>query len=212
MLSTFKKLPENKQNALLNAAAKVFAKKGYYHANISEICKKAGISNGALYKYFKNKESLYLSVFDYIIDIVSKELFLKHLDSPGPVYLIIQNILNGLVVLAKNHPEMVAIYVDIGSCSMNKLSAPLAEKMEGKAKEFWMELVRRGRQKGEIKTKFSDEGLAYYIDNHITLLAYSLASKYFDTRFRVYFGGKSKEVTDQEKIRTIIKSMQVVLE
>ena len=199
MLPTFKKLPENKQTALLGAAAKVFAKKGYYHAGIAEICKKAGISNGALYKYFKNKESLYLSVFDYIINTVVTGLFLKYLDSTESIYTTIQSILSDLVALAKSHPEMVAIYVDIGSCSMNKLSGPLAEKFEGRAKEFWMQLVRRGRQSGEIKTEFSDEGVAYYIDNHINLLVYSLASQYFDTRFHVYFGEKQKRLRMRKK-------------
>ncbi|RLB79785.1 MAG: TetR/AcrR family transcriptional regulator, partial [Deltaproteobacteria bacterium] len=55
MLKTFKKLPRKKQIAILDAAAAVFASKGYYQANVGEICRRAGISNGALYKYFKNK-------------------------------------------------------------------------------------------------------------------------------------------------------------
>jgi AcrR family transcriptional regulator len=212
MLPTFKKLPENKQISVLRAAAKVFAKKGYYHANVSEICNQAQISNGALYKYFKNKESLYLSVFDYLIDTVIREMFLKLENSSDSIYETIHNMLKEMVRLAKNHPELVAIYVDVGTCSMNKISAPLAEKFEGRVKEFWMELIRRGKRSGEIKETINSEGLAYFIDNHINLLAYSLVSSYYDTRFKVYFGDKTKKITDEEKIDTIIKSIRTVVQ
>ena len=66
MQDTFKKLPEKKQAQILDAAAYVFARKGYDAANVSAICRKARISNGALYKYFKNKEDLFATTLSRI--------------------------------------------------------------------------------------------------------------------------------------------------
>jgi AcrR family transcriptional regulator len=63
MTKTFTKLSPEKQEAILDAAAYVFARKGYHQANVIDICKKASISNGALYKYFRNKKDLYTKVF-----------------------------------------------------------------------------------------------------------------------------------------------------
>lgn len=44
------------------AAKKVFFKKGYQKSSIDEIAKKADISKGTIYLYFKNKEDLYMSL------------------------------------------------------------------------------------------------------------------------------------------------------
>ena len=42
-----------------NAAKKLFFKKGFVNTSVEEVAKKAKISKGALYQYFKNKDDLY---------------------------------------------------------------------------------------------------------------------------------------------------------
>ena len=44
---------------ILNAAAQVFAEKGYSRATMDDIGKRIGVSKGALYLYFKSKEKLF---------------------------------------------------------------------------------------------------------------------------------------------------------
>jgi AcrR family transcriptional regulator len=44
---------------IINAAMDVFFRHGYAESNIRDIAKKAGISVGSIYLYFKNKEELY---------------------------------------------------------------------------------------------------------------------------------------------------------
>ena len=51
-----------KKRAIIGAALRLFAEKGYAGATISEIAKSAGVSDGAVYEYFKNKEDLLLSI------------------------------------------------------------------------------------------------------------------------------------------------------
>ncbi len=48
---------------ILDAATKVFTSKGYNGATTSEIAKEAGFSEGTIYKYFKTKKELFLSLF-----------------------------------------------------------------------------------------------------------------------------------------------------
>lgn len=210
METTFKKLPEEKQLVILNAAARIFAEKGYYQANVADICKEAGISNGALYKYFKNKESVYRSIFDFMVDAMVSKLFAKHVGSDAPIYDTLSAIFRDLVDLAKTHGDLLAIYTDIGSCAMNELSSSVSLKLEEEAKRFWLALVRKAKEKGEIKEHIVDESAAYYIDNHLNLLIYSLASKHFAMRLQIYFGREGEEMTDEEKVSLLMKSVRMI--
>jgi AcrR family transcriptional regulator len=53
---------------LLDAALKVFSERGYHAATIEEIAVESGLSNGALYYNFRNKEDLFLALFDQRIE------------------------------------------------------------------------------------------------------------------------------------------------
>jgi AcrR family transcriptional regulator len=49
---------EDKRNAILDAATRVFAERGLTAAPTSEISKRAGIAEGTLFTYFKTKDDL----------------------------------------------------------------------------------------------------------------------------------------------------------
>ena len=53
---------ETKRGRILRGAINAFAEKGYAKATISEIAKQAGVADGTVYEYFKNKEELLLSI------------------------------------------------------------------------------------------------------------------------------------------------------
>jgi len=53
-----------KRQEILFAALRVFAEKGYEHANIEEIAAAAEFSKGALYNYFANKEEMFIALLD----------------------------------------------------------------------------------------------------------------------------------------------------
>jgi len=55
---------EDKRKRILDAAVKVFARKGYFAARVSEIAKKAGVADGTIYLYFRGKEDILVKLFD----------------------------------------------------------------------------------------------------------------------------------------------------
>lgn len=55
---------ENKHSKIISAATKVFAKKGFFTARISDIAKEAKAADGTIYLYFNNKYDILLSVFE----------------------------------------------------------------------------------------------------------------------------------------------------
>lgn len=55
------------RSGLLEIAGQVFRETGYYGTSVSEICRRAGVSQGTFYQYFKNKEALLLELHDLIL-------------------------------------------------------------------------------------------------------------------------------------------------
>lgn len=53
--------PKYKQ--IIDAAVIVIAENGYHQAQVSKIAKEAGVADGTIYLYFKNKEDILISVF-----------------------------------------------------------------------------------------------------------------------------------------------------
>lgn len=53
-----------KYNQIIEAAVKVIAENGYHASQVSKIAKKAGVADGTIYLYFKNKEDILISLFE----------------------------------------------------------------------------------------------------------------------------------------------------
>ena len=54
----------DKREAILRAAIKVFAGKGFFNSKVSDIAGEAGIADGTVYLYFKSKDEILHSIFD----------------------------------------------------------------------------------------------------------------------------------------------------
>lgn len=67
-----------KRRSILEGALRAFAKKGFYNTRVSEIASEAGVADGTIYLYFKNKDDLLISLFEdrmeWIIDRLVSEL------------------------------------------------------------------------------------------------------------------------------------------
>jgi TetR/AcrR family fatty acid metabolism transcriptional regulator len=57
-----------RKNQILDAAARVFASKGFHAATIKDIARDAGIADGTIYNYFDNKTTLLFAIFERMRD------------------------------------------------------------------------------------------------------------------------------------------------
>ena len=73
MASKLLELEPLRRNAILNAALKEFAAKGYSEASTNVIAKEAGISKGLMFHYVSSKKNLFFIVYDYFTEIMKKE-------------------------------------------------------------------------------------------------------------------------------------------
>jgi AcrR family transcriptional regulator len=54
---------EDKRRLILDAAVRVFARKGYHSSRVGDIAEEAGVAHGLLYHYFRSKEELLETIF-----------------------------------------------------------------------------------------------------------------------------------------------------
>ncbi len=62
-----------KRTRILTAAIRTFGQRGFHEARIAEIAADAGVAEGTVYLYFKNKEDLLAVIFDDTMDGVLEE-------------------------------------------------------------------------------------------------------------------------------------------
>lgn len=71
---------DGKREKILEAAVRVFARKGYFNARVADVAKKAGVADGTIYLYFRNKEDLLVSLFD---DVMKRHIEQARLELAG---------------------------------------------------------------------------------------------------------------------------------
>lgn len=74
----------DKHQKITQAAVKVFARKGFFNARISDIAKEAKVADGTIYLYFNNKYDILISLFEDEIGkiIVKVKLLLENETDP----------------------------------------------------------------------------------------------------------------------------------
>jgi TetR/AcrR family fatty acid metabolism transcriptional regulator len=58
----------DKRERILDAAVRVFARKGFHATRVSEVAKAAGVADGTIYLYFESKEHLLVSLFEHRVE------------------------------------------------------------------------------------------------------------------------------------------------
>ncbi len=94
-------LVEERKSQILSAAAKVFAQKGFERATIADVAKEAGLAEGSIYNYFKNKADLLVSLphrmMQPTIESVSARMFQVNGTEPASpeamLTLVAQNVI-----------------------------------------------------------------------------------------------------------------------
>jgi TetR/AcrR family transcriptional regulator, fatty acid metabolism regulator protein len=56
---------DKRRNQLLDAATRVFSKKNYWSASITDIIRSAGVARGTFYLYFRSKRDVFLAIADH---------------------------------------------------------------------------------------------------------------------------------------------------
>ncbi len=194
---TFARIPGEKQQRILDAAETEFAAKGFAGANINVIAQKAGISIGAMYKYFGSKEDLFLTVIERAHDLLATVLA-QIGQAPGDIFEKIEKMVRAAQQYARRFPELHQIYLDMTSQGLSHLSSKLSGKMETITAEFYHGIIQTAMAQGTINSGLDARVAALCIDNLILMLQYAYTSDYFKERLKVFIGPDA--LSDDEKI------------
>ena len=108
MNDKFFDLKREKQDRIINAGLKVFAKNGYRHATTDDIVKEAGISKGLLFHYFNNKVGAYVFLMDYSVRFLLFELSRSVKSETTDFFELCRQIEYGKLQVLRNYPYMQA--------------------------------------------------------------------------------------------------------
>jgi AcrR family transcriptional regulator len=78
-----------KREHFVTSAAQVFAARGYHNATMDEIAQVAGAAKGTLYLYFKDKESLFYAVFEWLTAVTLERSTIverEHMSTPDAFF------------------------------------------------------------------------------------------------------------------------------
>ncbi len=99
-----------KKNKISEAGFELFCEKGYHRTNTIEIAKRANVSTGALYSYFRDKRDIYIAAFEQYLNSFSSVLFekLEDLQQPFSLPIFIE--------------RWISIYIDVYATSNQALA------------------------------------------------------------------------------------------
>jgi TetR/AcrR family fatty acid metabolism transcriptional regulator len=98
----------DKPQQIIEAAVRVFARKGYFNSRVSDIAREAGIAAGTIYLYFKTKEDILTTLFrDKMAEFVAK-LWKAMADQPDPVSKLRRLVYLHFDLLERN-PELAEV-------------------------------------------------------------------------------------------------------
>jgi TetR/AcrR family transcriptional regulator len=206
----FDRISEDKRQRVLFSAKRIFANQGYTGANVNDIAKQAGISVGALYKYFRSKEDIFLAIIE-----ASRERLESTLDAilegEPSFFGRVESILRAAVESSAADPDMVRIYIACTTQELAPLAAELAAKIETAAVAKYSEMVARARATGEIDPPCGDLEAAFCLDNLFLILQFSYGSAYYAERLKLFLGGSEPRAGSEEVIIAILAFIEASL-
>lgn len=132
MFSKILNLESKRRDAILNAALKEFATKGFDEASTNVIAKESGISKGLMFHYVNSKKDLFLFLYDYCTDMINKEYFdLMNFDEKDIFERLRQSYLLQLELLQK-HPWIFEFNKLTAITKSDEINKELEERLKGK--------------------------------------------------------------------------------
>lgn len=156
---------DERREAIMVAAVRVFSKKGFAAAKISDIAREADISQGLLYHYFASKEDIHTTMIRTALTRMN-EAALALAASPLPARQKIEKALVTLLGDIETH-ESFAQYVMLIAQAMlhDAASGELQELLRAKRRipyDVMAEIFAQGKREGSVKNHDPEEMAALF--------------------------------------------------
>jgi len=179
--TTFLNLPPEKQERVVAAALGEFADKGYQQASLNTMVAASGIAKGSIYQYFKDKQSLFLYIFDVAIGVVRRTLLKVKEDTREEEFFVRleKSLLTGMDFIQR-HPRVYGLYLKIMYDQQVPRRPELLRAVRRFAAEYLGSLVRQGLARGELRADLSQESAIFLLDALLDRFLQAVALPSFD--------------------------------
>lgn len=208
----YKKLSDEKINKLIEAGIKEFAEKGYDKANLSTIARHAELSVGVIYKYYQDKEALFLACVRFSLQALTdalKEVAFKSDDFEESL----KSVIHTLIVHAKEHKDINRMYHEITAGGARQFSKMLAEEVEGITALVYTDLIRKAQEENRCRKDANPEIFAFFLDDLFMMLQFSYCCDYYRERLKLYCGDdifNDDEKMEQELIKFLSGALGIM--
>ncbi len=139
-----------KRRAILHAALKVFAERGYHGCRIADVASEAGVAYGLVYHYFRNKDELLESVFDEQWRIFVAAIRAIS-EGPGTAAEQIASVIRFALDVVRTAPAAVRVLILEVPRTPDVLRAGSTRQTFETATRLVAEMVQRGQRDGELR-------------------------------------------------------------
>ncbi len=192
----FLKIAEDKKNNILDAAIVEFAEYGFDSANINNIARNAGVSVGSMYKYFDNKEDLFLTVIHYGVETL-KTILSEIIQGKEALDVKIEKIIRAIQYQSRRNVHLTKLYNEMATENRSGLVWKIVSDMENATAGLYASFIEEAQKTGMVRTDIKANYFAFFLDNLFITLQFSYASEYYKERMKLYI---SEDIFDQDEL------------
>ena len=199
------KLTAEKIDAILETGINEFAEHGLDRANINVIAKKAGISVGVLYKYYKDKEVFFLACLDKSL-VVLDQVISEVLIGEAKLLKRVEKIVRAVQKYSRKHVNYTKMYNSITVGSNKRFAPELAKRIEGMTSQVYSQFIANAMQEGDIRQDIDPAMFAFFFDSLLMMMQFSYSCEYYMERYKIFCGDsilKDDERVVQEFLKFI---------
>jgi TetR/AcrR family fatty acid metabolism transcriptional regulator len=139
----------NKYHLILEAAVKVFARQGFYQSTVAQIAKEAGVADGTIYLYFKNKDDILVQFFSYRTKQVF-DRFRAEVKKAGNGLDKLRNLIRRHLTEFQRDRDMAVVY-QVETHQNSRLAEAQIREMSVMYQDLVSEIIETGQQDGSIR-------------------------------------------------------------
>lgn len=139
----------NKYHLILEAAVKVFARQGFHQSTVAQIAKEAGVADGTIYLYFKNKDDILVQFFSYRTKQVF-DRFRAEVKKADTCLDKLRNLIRRHLTEFQRDRDMAVVY-QVETHQINRAAESQIREMSQMYQDLIAEIVEQGQQEGSIR-------------------------------------------------------------
>lgn len=149
----FDKLDPERQEAILDAAAREFAEQGPEHASLNKILAEAGVSKGAAYYYFDDKRDLFLTVLARGVERAAKTIGgVGKIETEDDFWRELRSLYSRVLHFLREHPMLAALSKRFVAEPLSVMATPQVGAMYAAFGAWFTTLLERGQKVGAVRT------------------------------------------------------------